>query len=211
MDEVKPIVNQAVEDSKKLYTKDNPHATGAYWDTELGRWKGYKATKGLKPPWDPYSRAHKRIKITLNEKKFLYVLSQTGRMTEAFKAAYKFTEYPDKRVENGRIRAMAEQVLRRIKLKAPELVASFTFEDMTPDFIKKEYMKLYNHDHATITEKRAILADMAKINAMFTDKVVSETKIREVIDPIYRESDEDFPERIDNRKSRIEIENIDVA
>lgn len=195
-----------VEEAKKLYTKDNPHQTGAYWDPELNKWKGYKATKGLRPPWDPYSQAHRKNRVTINEKKFLMVLSQTGKKTEAYKAVYKYTQHPDKNIENGRIRAMAEQVLNRIKAKAPELVASFTFEDMTPDFIKKEYMKLYNHDHATITEKRAILADMAKINAMFTDKVISDTKIREVIDPIYSETSDDFPEMADERKSRVEID-----
>ena len=90
--------------------------------------------------------------------------------------------------------------MRRIKDKDPKLVASVTFDDMTPDFIKKEYMKLYNHEHATIGEKRAILADMAKINAMFTDKVVAETKIKEIVDPIYSEASDDFPEMIDERK-----------
>lgn len=206
----KPQTSQS-EDNKKLFTKEHPHPTGAYWDIELQKWKGYKATKGIKPPWDPYHYGHRKAKVTLNEKKFLMVYSQTGHLTEAFRSAYKYTQYPDKRIENARIRAMADQVLRRIRKKAPELVAAFTFDDMTPDFIKKEYMKLYNHDHATITEKRAILADMAKINAMFTDKIVTDQKIREVVNPMYTEADEDFPDRVDQRKTRLDIEEIGIA
>ena len=198
------------EDPKKIFTKENPHPTGAYWDLELGKWKGYKATKGMKPPWDPYNHGHRKVRVTLNERKFLMVYSQTGKLSEAFKAVYKYTQYPDKRIENARIRALADQVLRRIKNKAPELVAAFTFEDMTPDFIKKEYMKLYTHDHATIGEKRAILADMAKINAMFTEKIVTDQKIREVVNPMYSESDEDFPERADKRQNRLDIEKKEV-
>ena len=205
-----PSVNPT-DEAKKLFTKENPHPTGAYWDLELQKWKGYKATKGLKPPWDPYNRGHKRTKVTINEKKFLMVLSQTGNLGEAFKSVYKYTQYPDKRIEGGRVRALAEQVLRRIKNKAPELVAAFTFDDMTPDFIKKEMLKLYSHDHATIGEKTRLLELMGKVNAMFTDKIISDTKIREVVNPMYTESDEDFPDRIDKRQGRIEIENIDTA
>ena len=211
MDDKEEIVISPAEDAKKLFTKEHPHPTGAYWDTDLGKWKGYKATKGLKPPWDPYNHGHKKTKVTINERKFLMIYSQTGNIAEAFKGVYKFTQYPDKRIENGRVRALAEQVLRRIKNKAPELVAAFTFEDMTPDFIKKEYMKLYTHDHATIGEKRAILADMAKINAMFTDRVVTDQKIREVVNPVYTESDDDFPDRIDQRKNRLDIETLGTA
>lgn len=203
-------VNPA-EDAKKIFTKENPHPTGAYWDPEINKWKGYKATKGMKPPWDPYNHGHRKTKVTINEKKFLMVLSQTGSMTEAFKATYKYTQYPDKRIEGGRIRALAEQVLRRIKNKAPELVAAFTFDDMTPDFIKREMLKLYSHDHATIGEKTRLLELMGKTQAMFTDKVISDTKIREVIDPIYTESADDFPDQADKRQGRIEIEDIGTA
>lgn len=200
------------EEAKRIFTKDNPHPTGAYWDPELLRWKGYKATKGLKPPWDPYNHAHRKRKLTFNEKKFLYIYSQTGKLSDAFKSTYKYTQYPDKRVEDGRVRALAEQVMRRIKEKAPDLVAAYCFDDMTPDWIKREYMKIYNHDHATIGEKRAILADMAKINAMFTDKVITDTKIREVIQPVYAETADDFVDVADERKSRADIDpNIPVA
>ena len=209
MDEIKTQVISPTEEAKKLFTKGNPHPTGAYWDTELNKWKGYKATKGLKPPWDPYSAAHRKTKVTINEKKFLMVLSQTGSLAEAYRATYRYTQYPDKRIENGRIRAIAEQVLRRIKNKAPELVAAFTFDDMTPDFIKREMLKLYSHDHATIGEKTRLLELMGKTQAMFTDKIISDTKIRDVIEPIYTESAEDFPDRRDDRQSRFDIDMSD--
>lgn len=201
----------SVEEARIKFTKENPHPTGAYWDSELNKWKGYKPTKGVKPPWDPYNQERVKSRLTMNEKKFLVIYSQTGKLTEAFKAVYKYTRYPDKRIEDGRVRALAEQVIRRIKKKAPDLVAAFTFDDMTPDFIKKEYMKLYTNDHATIAERRAILADMAKINAMFTDKIITDQKIREVVNPVYTESDEDFPQQADERKSRLDIEGIGIA
>jgi len=199
------------EKARKIFTKENPHPTGAYWDQELGKWKGYKATKGLKPPWDPYSYKHKRNKVTINEKKFLMVLSQTGSLSEAFKATYKYTQYPDKRIENGRVRALADQILKRIKNKAPELVAAFTFEDITPDFVKREFLKLYGHEHATIGEKTRLLELMGKTQAMFTDKIISDTKIREVIQPIYSETSEDFPDMKDQRVGRLDLEEIPIA
>jgi len=195
----------SIEEARSLFTKENPHPSGAYWDPELKKWKGYKPTKGVNPPWNPYSAVHKK-KVTINEKKFLMVLSQTGNMQEAYRAAYKVKSYPDKRIENAKCGAMAAQVLARIKAKAPELVAAFTFDDVNPDFIKKEMLKLYNHDHATIAEKTRLLELMGKTQAMFTDKVISDTKIREVIEPIYRESEEDFPDdHMDERKTRLDI------
>lgn len=205
MAETEVTHSSKTEEAKQLFTKENPHPTGAYWDAELGKWKGYRATKGMKPPWDPYSSQHRRNKVTINEKKFLMVLSQTGSLIEAYKATYRYTQYPDKRIENGRIRALADQVLRRVKGKAPELVAAFTFDDITPDFIKREMLKLYGHDHATISERTRLLELMGKTQAMFTDKIVSDNKIREVVDPIYTETEEDFPDKGDQRQSRLEI------
>jgi hypothetical protein len=197
----------SLEEAKKTYTKDSPHPTGAYWDEGLQKWKGYKAKKGFNPPWNPWSRERRKRVVTINEKKFLMVLSQTGSLAEAFRAVYKYGSYPDKRIENARIRALAEQVLRRIKGKAPDLVAAFTFDDITPDYIKKEMMKLYSHDHATIGEKTRLLELMGKTQAMFTDKVVTDQKIREVIDPVYTESDDDFIKhgRVDERKNLVQI------
>jgi len=197
------------EDARKLFTKEHPHPTGAYWDTELQAWKGYKAMKGYAPPWNPYSGAHRKRKVTINEKKFLMVLSQTGNLIDAFKSVYKFQTYPDKRMENARCAALATQVLTRLKTKCPELVAAFTFDDITPDFIKKEFLKLYNHDHATIGEKTRLLELMGKTQAMFTDKILTDQKIREVVDPIYTETAEDFPdERADERIGRLEVNNL---
>ena len=211
MTEIETISLTPGEEAKKLFTKEYPHPTGAYWDQELQKWKGYKATKGMKPPWDPYNHGHRKTKVTINEKKFLMVLSQTGKLSEAFKATYKYTQYPDKRIENGRVRALAEQVLRRIQKKAPELVAAFKFDDVTPDFIKREMLKLYEHDHATIGEKTRLLELMGKTQAMFTDKIISDTKIREVIEPIYTETADDFPEQADKRKNRLDIETPNIA
>jgi len=196
----------SIEDARKLFTKENPHPSGAYWEPEENKWKGYKPTKGVTPPWNPWSHKLHKKKVTINEKKFLMVLSQTGSLAEAYKAVYRYKPYPDKRIETARISAVAAQILKRIKVKAPELVAAFTFDDINPDFIKKEMLKLYNHDHATIGEKTRLLELMGKTQAMFTDKIISDTKIREVIEPVYRESDEDFPdEKIDERKTRLDI------
>ena len=116
----------------------------------------------------------------------------------------------DKRIENARISAAATGVLKRLRDKAPELVSAFTFDDVNKDYIKHEMLKLYNHDHATIGEKTRLLELMGKTQAMFTDKIISDTKIREVVEPIYTESAEDFPERLDERKGRIEIEDEEI-
>lgn len=205
--EVQLTNNENPEEMKKLFTKDNPHPTGAYWDPETNKWKGYRPKAGYSPPWMPFRQGPRKRKVTINEKKFLMVLSQTGSMNEAFRAAYKVTPYPDKRIEKARITAMATQILRRLKDKAPELVSAFTFDDINPDFIKHEMLKLYKSDHATISEQTRLLELMGKTQAMFTDKVMSDTRIREVVDPIYQETDEDFPEnKIDERKTRLEIE-----
>lgn len=206
MENTKEKVPQDILDARELFTPENPHPSGAYWDKATLKWKGYKATKGVTPPWRPYNPEYRKGKVTINERRFLMVYSQTGNKIEAFKASYRYTQYPDKRIENARIAALAGQVLTRIKAKAPELVSAFTFDDMTPEYIKREYLKLYNHDHATIGEKRSILADMAKINAMFTEKIITDQKIREVVDPIYTESEEDFnSDKVDERKNAIEI------
>jgi hypothetical protein len=194
------------EDPKKLFTKETPHPSGAYWDPVESKWKGYKATKGFSPPWNPFNPENRRKRTTVNERKFLMVLSTTGSINEAFRAVYKIPVHPDKRIENARIQAMGSQILARLKAKAPALVSAFTFEDITPDFIKKEYMKLYNSDHATIAEKRAMLSDMAKMHAMFSDKIVLDNKIRDSVDSLYKESDDDFPDHKDERISRTQIE-----
>ena len=200
-----------IEKVRKLFTKENPHPTGAYWDVADNKWRGYRPTKGVNPPWLPYSPKHREKKVTINEKKFLMVLSQTGNMNEAFRTAYKYTAYPDKRIESARIGSAALRVLKRIKEKAPELVAAFTFDDINPDFIKRELLNLYNHDHATIGERTRLLELMGKTHAMFTDKIVSDTKIREVVDSVYTETSDDMPEQKDDRKNRHQVEEINLA
>lgn len=204
-------VETSVAEARELFTKENPHPTGAYWDKELQGWRGYKATKGQNPPWLPFSHRERKRKVTINERKFLMVMAQTGSMSQAFRAAYKVTPYPNKNLENARVSASAAGVLKRLREKAPELVGAFRFEDVTEEWIKNEYLTLYKHDHATITEKRSILSDLAKTKAMFTEKTISEVKIKESMEPLYSESDGDFPVRRDDRKDRFEIEKIPVA
>lgn len=206
MQDDKKTENNSVDDNKKLFTKDNPHPSGAYWDPSEEKWRGYRPTKGYSPPWNPFTNKERKPRVTINEKKFLMVLSQTGNMQEAFRAVYKIPKHQDKRLENARISSMASHVLTRIRKKAPELVAAFTFDDITPDFIKKEMMKLYSNDHATIPERTRLLELMGKTQAMFTDKVVQDLKVREVVEQVYEESDEDFPKHEDQRLSRLDVE-----
>lgn len=194
------------EEIKKLYTKDNPHITGAYWDLEESKWKGYKAKKGVSPPWVPYSKKRIRTEPSLKEKKFMWVLSKTASLAEAYRATYRTRIFDDKRVESARARDLGEQVLRRIKKNFPEWVKAFTFSDFTPEFIRGELMNLYSSDHSTIAEKTRILENMAKIEAMFTEKKIIDTKIREVVEPLYAETDDDFPRYRDERISRTEVE-----
>ncbi len=205
------VVIPEVEEAKKRYTKENPHPTGAYWDPAIQRWAGYKARAGFAPPWLPFSAKHRKKKVTINEKKFLMILSQTGSLAEAYRSTYKFTPYPDKRIEAARATAQGTTILKRIKEKAPELVAAFTFDDITPDFIKREMLKLYKNDHATIGEKTRLVELMGKTQAIFKESVITDQKIREIVEPVYKEVDADFPDRIDERKSRLDIEIIGTA
>lgn len=205
------MIEQDTKDPKELFTQEHPHPSGAYWDPLEQKWKGYKATKGFAPPWNPFNPENRKKRVTINEKKFLMVLSQTGNMNESFRAVYKVTAFSDKRMENARISALANQVLERIRRKAPELVRAYTFDDVNPDWIKKEYRKLYDNPHGTISEKRAILADMAKINAMFTEHLITDQKIREIVDPVYAETADDMPTQLDERKSRYQIDEERIA
>lgn len=203
------------QDIKNLYNKEHPHKSGAYWDPETSRWIGYKATKGVTPPWNPFdpTKRKPRNRITINERKFMYALSQTGSMSAAFRAVYKMKPYPDKHIEAARCRSMGARILERVRKKDPEFAARMTFDDITPDFVKKEMLSLYTNDHATIAEKIRLLELMGKTQAIFTDKVISDTKIREVVDPIYKdygEAEDDFPELRDERLSRIEIDQTKI-
>jgi len=205
------VIVPEVEEAKKRYTKEHPHETGAYWDPIQLRWLGYKARAGFAPPWLPFNAKHRKKKVTINEKKFLMILSQTGSLAEAYRATYKFTPYPDKRIEAARATAQGTTILKRVKEKAPELVAAFTFDDITPEFIKREMLKLYNNDHATIGEKTRLVELMGKTQAIFKESVITDQKIREIVEPVYKEVDTDFPDKIDKRKNRLEIEVIGTA
>ena len=200
------LMSMEPEEIKKLYTKDNPHPTGAYWDMEELKWKGYKAVKGMSPPWVPYSKKRIRTEPNIKEKKFVMILSKTGSITEAYRACYRVKIYDDKRIEAAKAHVLGKQVLERIKKNFPEWVKTFSFSDITPDFIRDQYMNLYNSPHATIAEKKAILDSMSKIEKLFSDSAAVDIKIREVINPMYQESDADFPEYKDNRITRVGAE-----
>jgi hypothetical protein len=214
MEDDKKVPETPEIDPKTLYTREHPHPTGAYWDPDDQRWHGYKARKGFHPPWNPFDNKYRKPRgVSVNERKFVYIYSQTGNMSEAFRAVYKIKPYPDKRLESARVRSMAHRVLERVRRKDPKLVAELLFEDVTPDFVKKEMYKLYNSDHSTIAEKTRLLENMGKMHAMFTDKVVTDQKIREITDPVYTEAEEDFPDTKDLRYGRVEIEEerVDVV
>ena len=200
-----------VLEAKTKYTKDNPHETGAYWVPEENKWRGYTPKKGVAPPWMPFDSRRRdaeknKHRITINERKFLMIYSQTGSATEAWKAVYKYNVYQDKRLEDGRIRMAAKRKIDKIRKKAPELTEAFLFEDVTPDYIKKEMMKLYNHEHATIGEKLRALELMGKTHAMFTEKVISDVRIKESVKEVYKESESDFSSQGDQRLSRLQTD-----
>ena len=198
---------ESVEEAKKKYTIDSPHPTGAYWNPTEEKWRGYKAKKGFRPPWNPWRPdVMRRKKLTINERKFLLILSVTGNTTEAYRGVYKITPMDNKKLEGARVRAAANRLLDRLRKKAPEYVKAFAFEDITPEFVRTEFMKLYNHDHITISEKIRVLELMGKTQAMFTEKNIIQETVKKVIDDVYTESDDDFNELEDSRKGRAEIE-----
>lgn len=176
-------------------------------DPETGKWKGYKPEKGKTPPWDPFNPDRRKNRLTVNERKFLYVLGKTGKLQEAYLASYKIKDYGNPILQRARINAMASQVLARLKKKAPELANAATFEDLSPDFVKKGLLALLEDPNATVHEKTRIYELFGKMNDinMFSDKHVIETKITEVKKELYSETDEDFPE-IDKRLDRQEID-----
>lgn len=185
---------------------EKPESAEPYYDESKKKWIGYRAEKGKTPPWKPFNQPRKARRMTIRERKFLYVLSTTGNLSGAYRAAYKVKAFPDKKVENARVYTMATQVINRLRKKYPELVKELTFEDVSPDFVRKELMNLYKEDSSTTTEKTRILELMGKIHGMFTDKNIVETKIHDVAETLYAETDEDFPDQKDERKSRMELE-----
>ncbi len=176
---------------------------------EKSKYAGYKPQKGVTPPWDPFNpeKRKKKGRMTIRERKFLYMLSQTGSLNDAFRSAYKVTPMPDKKLEATRVTAMANQVLARLKRKVPELTEKMTFEDITPDFVRKGILDLNKRarDKGDLNIETRTWELMGKMHAMFTDKIRSETKITEVVDTIYQETDEDMP-RKDDRLARVDID-----
>ena len=135
------------------------------------------------------------------------MLSKTGSMQEAYRAVYKVKDYGNPKLESSRVGALANQVLRRIREKDPQFAAEMTFEDITADYVKKGLIDLKNRAQqaGNMNVEARMWELMGKTQAIFTDKVVSDTKITEVTNAIYKETDEDFPE-IDKRISREEME-----
>jgi hypothetical protein len=181
------------------------HASGAVYNAEKDKWIGYKPTKGVAPPWKPFDKKRKANRLTIRERKFLLVLSTTGNLSEAYRSAYKITHHADKKIEAARVHSQANVVLNRLRKKSPELVAQFMFEDITPEFVRGEMMKLYKNEGATVAERTRILELMGKMHAMFTDKNIQQTTIKDMNETLYKESDEDFPEQKDNRFGRQDI------
>ena len=171
------------------------------------KWKGYKPVKGQTPPWDPFNPEHRKKRTTIRERKFLAILSTTGSLQDAYRGAYKVKPMGDRKLESARVTSQANQILRRLRDKVPELVEKFTFEDITPDFVKKGILDLNKRarDKGDLNIEARTWELMGKMNAMFTDKQIVDTKIREVVDHVYRETMDDMPMK-DERIGRGELE-----
>lgn len=192
-----------VEESKPV--DGEKHASGAVYNAAKDKWEGYKPTKGVAPPWKPFDKKRKANRLTIRERKFLMVLSTTGNMSEAYRSAYTVKHHADKKIDAARVHSMANVVLNRLRKKSPELIAQFLFEDITPEFVRKEMMGLYKNEGATVAERTRILELMGKMHAMFTDKNIQQTTIKDMNETLYKESEEDFPEKKDERFGRQDI------
>ncbi len=186
----------------------------AYKDPETGKWKNYKPKKGVTPPWQPFDPERRKGRLTIKERKFLYMLSKTGNINKSYKSVYKYTKFDDKKLENVRIGSMANVKLKRLKEKSPELVAAFTFEDITPDFVRKGLLDLYGRakDTGNMHIEKGVLELMGKIHALFSEKQIYKEEVKEVIGDIYQENDSDMPgNQVDESLSRTEIDKIGQA
>lgn len=202
--ELPPEVNVGdLTEKEKVFlqrSKENP--LGGIYDPVTKKWTGYRAQKGVTPNWRPFDadQKDKAHKLTFKERKFLSMLSVTGELATAYRAAYRVKDYGNKALENSRVHANAMKVIRRLRTKAPDLVNALTFQEFSDmDTVKRGLIELYHDPKATIHEKTRILELVGKTYAGFSDKVQTETKITEVIKTVYKESDEDFPDVKDNR------------
>ena len=167
----------------------------------------YIPEKGKMPAHDPFNPEKRKNRITIRERKFLYLLSTTGNLQEAFRGVYKVKHHDDKRIESAHVGAQANQVLKRLRYKAPELVAAFCFEDISPDFVKKEMLKLYSADSTATHEKIRLLELMGKTQALFTEKHVTDIRMTDIIKRVYKETDADMPDdHRDDRVDRVEAD-----
>lgn len=180
-------------------TKDNKEVV---WDPK-------NPQKNVTPPWDPFNREkhpHKKRGLNIRERKFLLLISTTGNLSEAVRGVYKCPTHPDKKIAAAMVHSYAIRKLEQIRKKEPELVAKYTYEDITPDFVRRELMKMYNNPDTPTHERVRLLELMGKTHAMFTDKHQVDTKVKDAVDTIYQESDSDFPVSQDNRITRDEID-----
>lgn len=200
------------EEEKLKISEENPD--GGVWNTETKKWKGYKPKKGMKPNWDPFNPEKRKGRLTINEKKFLYLLSKTGNINKSYKSVYRYTKLDDKKLENARIGSAASIKIKRLKEKSPELVAAFTFEDITPDFVRKGLLDLYGRakESGNMHVEKGVLELMGKIHALFSEKQIYKEEVKEVIGDIYQENDSDMPgKQVDESLSRTEIDEIGKA
>ena len=46
------------------------------------KYKGYKPEKGKTPPWDPFNPEKRKKRMTIKERKFLFLLSNKSRCSK---------------------------------------------------------------------------------------------------------------------------------
>lgn len=149
---------------------------------------------------DNFNPEKRRGRVTMKERKFLTILAMTCNLSESYRAVYKFTPNENKKLEAASVHSAAYKVLKRLKEKAPELVAAVTFENLNPEFVTKAILDLYarakEKDNMNIEARTVEM--MAKTQNMFKETNVIETKITDIVGQVYKETDADMPVK-DNR------------
>lgn len=146
---------------------------------------------------DNFNPEKRKNRVTMKERKFLTILSQTCSKAEAYRAVYKFTPNENKKLEAASINSAADKVLKRLKEKAPELVAAVTFENLNPEFVTKAMIDLYSRakEKSDMNIEARAIDMMAKTQNVYQETKHIETKITDIVGKIYKETDEDMPVR----------------
>lgn len=146
---------------------------------------------------DNFNPEKRRNRVTMKEKKFLQILALTCNKQEAYKAVYKYTPQENKRLEAASINSAADKILKRLRVKAPDLVAAVTFENVNPEFITKAILDLFSRarEKGDMNIEARVIEMMAKTQNMFKETNVIETKIQDTIKSVYKESADDMPKR----------------